>query len=77
MPQMREVSRQDGGRLARADLGPIPSVVRPARFQRVHGRPFEVTTASVSSPVSTLGRALARLFDLAVTVDVEMTPYVQ
>jgi hypothetical protein len=73
MPQMREVSRQDGGRLARADLGPIPSVVRPTRFQR--GRAFEVTTASVSSPVSTLGRALARLFDLAVTVDVEMTPY--
>ena len=37
-------------------------------------RAFEVTAASVSRPVSTLGRLSARLLDLTITVDVEISP---
>jgi hypothetical protein len=37
-------------------------------------RAFEVIAASVSRPVSELGRLLARLLDLTITVDVEITP---
>jgi hypothetical protein len=35
---------------------------------------FDVTAASVSSPTSKLGRVLARLFDVSVTVDLEISP---
>jgi hypothetical protein len=44
------------------------------RLYDADGRAFEVTATSVSRPVSKLGRALARLLDLTMTVDVEMAP---
>jgi hypothetical protein len=37
-------------------------------------RAFKVTATSVSRPASELGRLLARLLDLPVTVDVEIAP---
>src|SRR5262245_10626718 len=44
------------------------------RLYDADGRAFEVTAAAVSRPVSTLGRYLARLLDLMITVDVEIAP---
>jgi hypothetical protein len=44
------------------------------RLYDADGRAFEVTAAAVSRPVSQLGRYLARLLDLTITVDVVMAP---